>query len=619
MNSDDLVQIWLHTFPQLEELEAYEVASSHRPTPHNRGVAQLQVNKSTAAAASTMAAAATPGSNPFNNPPQQSRRKPSSSGLALPGQEQYAALIKLRQQRVLLVDVDEKLAKFAGPRDASGALLPANFVWDGASGAGGASGSGGAGEENEVSSTADDAARETAPETEAQGEVESEAARETAGEAGEMAREAAGEMAGEAAGAAAGEAEGEEETGHGAAEDGDDGEAARVPCAEESALHTERAQLHLNIGRLEESLKAFDVPAVNDAVLKDSNDIEYFDEIVGVLEEIGCGTQIAALVSLFGSKPIDGVTALEERIIEPAVAALAKHSTEALRDLPEALVQLVLWHRFAGARDFLAAMTNLLKCNSSWAEEKTALHQRYAGELALAREFNSVVETCHFSSDGTRIMCAKGVHCVRARRLKRSDGYSLGMPSRQGADSSYSLRNWRKKDTGGCTHECFPFLAPDYDPSAPPPAAAGSSSGADPRQVAAMENFASSGSGSAAPLAAAALAISEGQTQFEAELKKLQGLDSRGLADRFEQMYSADGPTYGSVSKPILNASISAIDELARKLGCAKDVTPAGSCQTHPDSDCPADCRVRVLKDWRTKIMAAMQAPREKKRKNKRR
>ena len=155
-------------------------------------------------------------------------------------------------------------------------------MWDGASGAGGASGSGGAGEENEVSSTADDAARETAPETEAQGEVESEAARETAGEAGEMAREATGEMAGEAAGAAAGEAEGEEETGHGAAEDGDDGEAARVPCAEESALHTERAQLHLNIGRLEESLKAFDVPAVNDAVLKDSNDIEYFDQIVAL-------------------------------------------------------------------------------------------------------------------------------------------------------------------------------------------------------------------------------------------------------------------------------------------------------------------------------------------------
>mmetsp|Transcript_8918 Transcript_8918/g.26261 ORF Transcript_8918/g.26261 Transcript_8918/m.26261 type:complete len:118 (-) Transcript_8918:598-951(-) len=93
MNSDDLVQIWLHTFPQLEELEAYEVASSHRPTPHNRGVAQLQVNKSTAAAASTMAAAATPGSNPFNNPPQQSRRKPSSSGLALPGRDQYADLI----------------------------------------------------------------------------------------------------------------------------------------------------------------------------------------------------------------------------------------------------------------------------------------------------------------------------------------------------------------------------------------------------------------------------------------------------------------------------------------------------------------------------------------------
>ena len=66
MNSDDLVQIWLHTFPQLEELEAYEVASSHRPTPHNRGVAQLQVNKSTAAAASTMAAAATPRSLVFD-------------------------------------------------------------------------------------------------------------------------------------------------------------------------------------------------------------------------------------------------------------------------------------------------------------------------------------------------------------------------------------------------------------------------------------------------------------------------------------------------------------------------------------------------------------------------
>ena len=176
--------IWLLSFPELEELEAYKVASSHKPTQLNGGVMQLQVNKSTAAAASKMAAAAMPGSNPFNNPPQQSRRKPSSSGLALPGRDQYADLIKLRQLRVLLQSLDEKLAKYAGPRDAFGNLLPPGFVSGGASGAGGASGSGGAGEENEASSTADDAAPETAPETEgeAQGEAESEVARETAGE-----------------------------------------------------------------------------------------------------------------------------------------------------------------------------------------------------------------------------------------------------------------------------------------------------------------------------------------------------------------------------------------------------------------------------------------------------
>ena len=40
----------------------------------------------------------------------------------------------------------------------------------------------------------------------------------------------------------------------------------------------ERGLLHLEIGRLEESLKKFDVPVVNDAVLKDASDIEHFDE-----------------------------------------------------------------------------------------------------------------------------------------------------------------------------------------------------------------------------------------------------------------------------------------------------------------------------------------------------
>ena len=33
LNSDDLVEIWLDSFPELEELEAYEVASSYKPTP----------------------------------------------------------------------------------------------------------------------------------------------------------------------------------------------------------------------------------------------------------------------------------------------------------------------------------------------------------------------------------------------------------------------------------------------------------------------------------------------------------------------------------------------------------------------------------------------------------
>ena len=51
-----------------------------------------------------------------------------------------------------------------------------------------------------------------------------------------------------------------------------------MPCTEESALHKERGLLLLAIGRLEESLKKFDVPAVNDAVLKDASDIEHFDE-----------------------------------------------------------------------------------------------------------------------------------------------------------------------------------------------------------------------------------------------------------------------------------------------------------------------------------------------------
>jgi len=140
LNSDDLVEIWLLGFPELEELEAYKVASSHKPTQLNGGVMQLQVNKSTVL-------------------------------LQICG---YSSSPSTRSY----------LAKYAGPRDAFGNLLPPGFVSGGASGAGGASGSGGAGEENEASSTADDAAPETAPETEgeAQGEAESEVARETAGE-----------------------------------------------------------------------------------------------------------------------------------------------------------------------------------------------------------------------------------------------------------------------------------------------------------------------------------------------------------------------------------------------------------------------------------------------------
>ena len=83
LNSDDLVEIWLLSFPELEELEAYEVVSSHKPTQLNSGVAQLQVNKSTEAAASKMAAR-TPSTTPRSRATASRARAawPSPAGIS---------------------------------------------------------------------------------------------------------------------------------------------------------------------------------------------------------------------------------------------------------------------------------------------------------------------------------------------------------------------------------------------------------------------------------------------------------------------------------------------------------------------------------------------------------
>ena len=79
-----------------------------------------------------------------------------------------------------------------------------------------------------------------------------------------------------------------------------------VPNTEvEVRLLKTRNILVLTIGKLEEQLGGFDLPAPNDAVLQESSDIEHFAAISTVLKGIdeGQGGQIAALVTTFGEEP----------------------------------------------------------------------------------------------------------------------------------------------------------------------------------------------------------------------------------------------------------------------------------------------------------------------------
>ena len=302
-----------------------------------------------------------------------------------------------------------------------------------------------------------------------------------------------------------------------------------------------------------------------------------------------------------------GAEFMLKKVIQPAIKRLAQHEDPDVRDAPEALVRLVLWHAYPGARDFLAALTQQLKASSKWSETKTVQHREYGGKMQLEREFNPVIKTCQFSKDGLRIECALGLDCRRAKRLRQTGPYSLKMPSSKTTDpdGAWSVRNWRQKNggLGGCTLECFPMVEPAYDEAA----AAAAASTARTAKKGLMDAFAKPTS-SFVPTAAAALAISASRGEFTKELERLKQFDMTTLVADFCDTYGPDGPTFGEVSKPKLNAGISMIDELASEMGRKKDVLPSGNCSVHVNADCPADCPVHTLKGWRKKLMRATKA-----------
>ena len=304
-----------------------------------------------------------------------------------------------------------------------------------------------------------------------------------------------------------------------------------------------KSELMLDIGRLRLSLSGLDVPRLNDAVLEGEGSIPHFAEVAVVLDKIESqsGGRVAALVTTFGDKITEGAVKLVELVVTPAMKELSRHAVPALREVSESLVQLVLWHRYPGARDFLAASTKQLKAAPGWSEEKTAAHREYLGKLQLEREFNSVVETCRFSGDGRRIECARGAECKRAKRQGKIGGpFSLVCPGSKPSDSDYlwSVRNWRQPSSGsksaqtsggkgGCTFECFPYLVDGFDPAAAPPATV-STAGS-------MDAFAS-----VVPVATAALSISSQQEEMQAELTRLKQLDCESLVADFVREYGFD-------------------------------------------------------------------------------
>ena len=657
MIDDDHAEIYMEDFPTLKELEVYEVTTSLATKLHNRGTASVAVSASTAEVAQKMATEAGAPKNPFKSPSQQpSTVQPSDGSKRLPSHEQYQQMQLLRQKQVQLQAIQAKLSllvsqQAAEPVQRTPSPKPApNAAPRGSS--------------MDLSSSDEDEAGEAAAIREAQeqakekadkrAQYKAEAARllgDVIGAEEDLAPESDGDasMADAALGAGApslagAEAEAEVDVEVTEAEadevevEVEEAEEVEVeaeepnaeperepelevepepeaeadataeksaPTAHEVQLQQGQNELLLQIGKLQAQLGPFKLPKLNDEVLQDASSIEHYDEIAGVLKHVDAakGGYIGSLVTTFADDLPKGAELLEKRLMKPVMTLLSRHENEQVQQVPEALVMLVLWHEFVGARDFLASMTTQLRADARWGQAKTELHRQYAGQLVLQREFNSVVETCTFSADGLRIKCSRGTDCVRAKRLRHVEPYSLGMPSNKptDADSSWSVRNWRQKSKGkggGCTLECFPFLSAEHDEAAATAAAAA----AEAPTTGAMDMFAS-----IVPTATAALAISATQEAFAKEMAELQEFSTAsGLATHFVVMYGEDGPDYGDVSKPKLNAGISRIDDVARELGCATEVMPSGSCSAH--DTCPTDCPVATLKGWRVKLMRATKA-----------
>ena len=221
-------------------------------------------------------------------------------------------------------------------------------------------------------------------------------------------------------------------------------------------------------------------------------------------------------------------------------------------DVPESLIEVVLWNNVPAARALLSAADGK-RADKLMSEEKKNLHTEMRGRLQLQSKFNQVTQTCTFSEDGQSVSCTKGKLCSKA---KQGNACVVRM------STPWHTGNWSKV---GCTAACFGWTDEAYAQAEEKAASAKRGKGVVRAEIS-LEALKAAPQATPAPsmLLSAQLALAQ-QQEFSRQLSRLK-----------EEIQGSPTALLSSLEEELLIPSGQSIQH-ALNIACAIFATPFSS------------------------------------------